>query len=460
LENGGRGLMYSSLFKNIFMPIFEKGIKRRKILEYRARLEKSQWLSKEKLKDLQLQELKKLIDHAATHVPYWKETFHKLGINAKNIRTIEDFRKLPLTTKDDIRAHKKDMIAENYRGKTWTKSTGGSTGVPLELEYTPESYDWRLAETKRGYSWAGCEDGIKQAYIWGTDIKEPSRFTKIKRKLHYSILRHRYYNCFTFTQDIMEETFKDLNRFQPEIIIGYTNPLYNFAQFIINKKLAFHPKAVITGAEKLHEFQRKTIIKAFGCPVFNTYGSREFMLIGAECEKHHGLHISMENLFVEIIKEDGTPAKEGEMGEIVITDLHNYGMPFLRYKIGDLGIVSETPCPCGRGLILLKDVIGRSLDMLKTPDGRFVPGEFFPHLMKEFKGVKQFQIIQDHIGELTIKIVKSADLKNSDFQFMNDKIQGIMGQSIKVNYEFVSDIALTKTGKHRVTISNLQSTLT
>lgn len=448
--------MYFYLYNRILSPIFETVIKRRKILKYRRRLEKTQWFSTQKLLDLQWEELKKLIDHAYTNVPYWKKIFDHLGLKPTDIQNLEDFQALPFMTKDNIRSHKKEMIANNYRGKTWTKSTGGSTGVPLELDYTPESYDWRLATTKRGYGWAGCEDGVKQAYVWGTDIKEPSKLIKIKRKLHYSVLRHRYYNCFNFTEEKMTEALKDLNRFKPKVILGYTNPLYNFAKFVGHKRIRIHPKAIITGAEKLYEFQRKELIKIFGCPVFNTYGSREFMLIAAECEKHHGLHISMENLLVEIIKEDGTPAKDNEMGEIVVTDLHNYGMPFIRYKIGDLGIMTSAPCPCGRGLMLLEDVVGRNLDMLKTPDGRFVPGEFFPHLMKEFKGVKQFQVVQDKINELTIKIIKTDDFKNMDFQFMEKKIQGIMGEHVKVHYEFVDDIPLTKTGKHRVTICNIK----
>ncbi len=450
-------MAYFYFYKNIFMPFYEKAVKRRKILDYRRLLEKSQWWPREKLLDFQWQELKKLLSHAYTHTPYWNKIFTKLNLTPDDIHSIEDFQKLPLITKDDIRHHKKDMMAKNYKGKTWTKSTGGSTGVPLELDYTPESYDWRMAETKRGYGWAGCEDGIKQAYIWGTDIKEPTKLVKLKKKLHHSLLRQRYYNCFNFTETVMKTVLRDLNRFKPKVIIGYTNPFYHFTRFIGgHRKLTFTPKSIITGAEKLHEYQRKEIMKVFECPVFNTYGSREFMMIGCECEKHSGLHVSMENLLVEMIKENGTPAKEGEVGEIVITDLHNFGMPFIRYKIGDMGTATFKSCPCGRGLSLIENVVGRSLDMLKTPDGKFVPGEFFPHLMKEFKGVKQFQVIQDELDQLTIKIIKTDHFKNLDFQFMNNQIHKIMGQHVKVNYEFVTEIPLTKTGKFRVTVCNIK----
>ena len=163
----------------------------------------------------------------------------------------------------------------------------------------------------------------------------------------------------------------------------------------------------------------------------------------------------MENVLVEVVKEDGTLAAEGEMGELLITDLHNFGMPFIRYKIGDMAIASKRQCLCGRGLKMLEDVIGRSLDMIKTPDGKFVPGEFFPHLMKEFIGVQQFQVIQEKLDSLVIKIVKNDSFKESDFTFMKEQIHKVVGPKVNIEFQFVSEILLTPTGKHRVTISNL-----
>ena len=166
-------------------------------------------------------------------------------------------------------------------------------------------------------------------------------------------------------------------------------------------------QGVICAAEKVLPFQREVMERVFGCPVFNTYGSREFMLIASECEKHEGLHVNVENLIVEIVKEDGTYAREGETGRIIITDLHNYGMPFIRYEIGDLAVFTERRCSCGRGLPIIEDVVGRSLDMIKTPEGKIVPGEFFPHLMKEFKEILKFQVIQETLENLRIRMVTS-----------------------------------------------------
>jgi phenylacetate-CoA ligase len=449
--------MYTFLFKYLLNPLYEKGIKRRHILDYRRFLEESQWWSAEKIQKYQWEQLINLLQHAYMQVPYWREIFRKNNLLPQAIKNYDDLRKLPMTTKDIIRSDKDRMIADNYRGKTWTKATGGSTGVPLELDYTPTSYDWRVAVTKRGYGWTGCEDGVKQAYIWGTAIGEVSLKQKIKENLHHAFLRQEYFNCFHFTEEAMFACLKRLNHFRPHIIVGYTNPLYHFALFVKSQgSLRFHPRGIITAAEKLHPYQREVIHEVFDCPVFNTYGSREFMLIACECPEHHHLHIHSENLLVEVIKEDGTPAQPGESGELLITDLHNWGMPFIRYQIGDMAVATDRLCPCGRGLPLLEDVVGRSLDMIRTPSGRYIPGEFFPHLMKEFSGIERFQVVQKELKALQIKLVKNTSFQTSDFDFMQKEINKVMGEEIQVHFDFVDDIPLTRTGKHRVTICQLE----
>lgn len=448
--------MYEKIFK-LFNTFFETTIKHRNMIEYRSFLEQSQWWTPEQLRQHQWESVQRLLNHAFANVPYWQDTFKRLRLSVSDFKTLDDIRKLPIIDKTDIRSNKNQMIAINWYGKTWTKSTGGSTGMPLELDYTPESYDWRVACSKRGYSWAnGCEDGERQAYIWGVGIGKQSLLKRLKELLHHLLLRQKYFNCFEFNIKQMALCLASLNSFKPEYIVGYTNPLYELSRFIQKTgKLSFTPRAVISAAEKLHPFQRETIQSAFQCPAFNTYGSREFMLIASECDKYEGLHVSMENLLVEIIKEDGTPAKQGETGDLVITDLHNYGMPFIRYRIGDMAVCSDKQCSCKRGLMMLADVVGRSLDIIRTPDGRKVPGEFFPHLMKEFKGVEKFQVIQGKLDHLEVRIIKNSKFSEAESQFMQNEIFKTMGQGIKIDYVFVDDIPLTKTGKFRVTISKL-----
>lgn len=449
--------MYSKLYRNFLEPLWEEKIRKRKTLEYERKLSNTQWLDTSEILSMQWRSLQELLRHSEQECAYWKKTFRNIHLHPNDINSYEDFLALPITTKATIREHYDDMIAASYRGKTLQKITGGSTGEPLRFEYTHDSNEWRQAVTRRGYGWAGAYGGTKQAYIWGINLQEESLFRKFKQELHHQVLRQKYFNSFDFGEQEMERCRRALEKYSPAVIVGYANPLYNFAQYINTKASAssIRPQSVITGAEKLHDFQRDEIEKAFKTKVFNTYGSREFMLIAMECEQHNGLHISTENLFVEILRDDGSPADAGEFGRVVVTDLHNYGMPFIRYEIGDLAIRSNRACSCGRGLPILEDIVGRSLDMIKTPGGKMIPGEFFPHLLKDFSWIQRFQVIQDKLDSLTIKMVSNHEMNPDEFDLLKKKISKVMGADIHINYKFVDDIPLTKSGKHRVTISNI-----
>src|SRR5436190_1770054 len=189
--------------------------------------------------------------------------------------------------------------------------------------------------------------------------------------------------------------FKVHQRYRPDVIVAYTNPLYDFARMLAERGLSPRPpRSIVVGAEKLYPFQRQLIEKVFQAPVFETYGSREFMLLGAECDRHLGLHLTTENLVVEVLDDEGHPVPDGTEGNVVVTDLTNYGMPFIRYVNGDRAVAGWGNCSCGRDLPRLKQVSGRRLDIVRTPDGRHVPGELFPHLVKVFPQVRRFQVVQ------------------------------------------------------------------
>ena len=166
------------------------------------------------------------------------------------------------------------------------------------------------------------------------------------------------------------------------------------------------PKAIIGAAEALQDFQRTIIRKAFDCPSYNTYGCREFMLIASECE-NHTLHRNIDHLVVELRKPESYP-DDSKTGEVIVTDLFNYGMPFIRYLNGDMATASDTPCSCGRGLATLASVDGRILDTIRTPDGRVLAGQFFPFMLKDVKGLQRFQVVQRQLDRLDLSIVRGA----------------------------------------------------
>jgi phenylacetate-CoA ligase len=178
------------------------------------------------------------------------------------------------------------------------------------------------------------------------------------------------------------------------------------------------------------------------------------MLIGAECERHSGLHLSQENLLVEVLDDEGRPTPAGEEGNVVVTDLFNYGMPFIRYVNGDRAIAGFAPCPCGRGLPLLKKVTGRTLDTLTTPDGRRVPGELFPHLLKDFPAVRRFQVVQPDPGTIRVKLV-APQLSRNEHELITAGIRSVTGWIVNLEVEVVDNIPLTKAGKLRVVVNEV-----
>jgi phenylacetate-CoA ligase len=447
--------LYSSLYRHVLFPLYEDVLRRRGTLKYLRLLEEAQWYPRQRLREFQLGELQKLVAHAYAQVPFYREHFDRAGLKPADIGSLEAFSGLPSIDKIPMREERERFIAHDHRGRALTKSTGGSTGMPLVFDYTRASYEWRVAMRMRGYGWAGYHMGMKTAAIWGTSVSDPSHFQRTKDNLRNMIERYRLFDSFRFNPKTMRQYAAQIRRYRPEVIVAYTHALYDFAEFIHEEGIEPpRPKSIITGSEKLYPFQRELIEAVFGCEVFDTYGCREFMLIASECERHR-LHTSMENLIVEIEK-DGRPARPGEVGDVVVTDLHNWGMPFIRYRNGDLAVASDDTCACGRGHVLIGDIEGRALDTLRTPDGRMIPGLFFPHLAKEYPDIRQVQVVQDHLSHMTVRIAAPAEFeKTPAFQTMKRKINKVTGDEITVDYEFVREIPLTPTGKFRVTISNL-----
>ena len=447
--------LYGNLYRRGLWPLYER-LRHRQAAKLLQQAESVQWLTPNQIQANQAAAAQRLLAHAYAQCPWYRDRWEKAGIDILQLQLPSGITRLPIMTKDDIRAHRETMRATRLEDYVYEHRTGGSTGIPLCFDVNRGSYEWRLAMSTRGYGWAGCRDGDRQFYVWGAPIGTPSLAKRLKTRFHNAFLRRQMFNSFNLHRSAMARCVDQINAFQPLTVIGYTNALYLLAQYIQEQTQPMHrPNAVITAAEGVNAVQRATIEQAFGTPVFASYGSREFMLIAMECEQRHGLHISADNLVVEVVRPNGMPAAEGEIGEILVTDLHNYGMPFIRYKIGDLGVLTHRCCPCGRGLPLLEKVEGRVLDAIRTSDGRIVPGEFFPHLMKEFSVVKQFQVIQKELQSLEIKLVLRDTNSTDQLDRLRREIQQAVGSVIQVQYSLVNEIPQSASGKFRVTISEI-----
>jgi len=435
---------------------FETLWKRRKTFTYWRELEQSQWHSAGELRESQIKALRRLLEHAAANCPYYQEAWQALGLRPATVQSLADFRRWPLIERGLIRANRARMRARSPSFRLIKKSTGGSTGEPLHFDLDVEANDRRMAAWHRGYSWAGAPPGTRQWYLWGGALGNVTRAKRLKDRLYYSLYGRRLVNCFFLTDASVPRYLADLNRFRPRTIVAYTNPLYTFARCLEERGLKpFSPHSIIVGAERLHDFQRELIERVFQAPLFETYGSREFTLIGAECDQHRGLHLTAENLVVEVLDDNGRPTPEGQEGNVVITDLTNYGMPFIRYANGDRAIAGFEDCRCGRGLPLLRQVVGRQLDILRTADGRHIPGEFFPHLFKEFPQIRRYQVVQSDVRTIRVRLMVASGIAQTEIASIKRQITEVVGGATIVEIEMTNHIPLAPSGKLQVVISQL-----
>ena len=440
--------MYGTIFRNVIFPIMEfyKGTTIQKNLKF---LNKSQWWKPEQLEELQNKKLRALIRHAYRNVPYYHRIFKENNLKPNDIKTKEDLVKLPLLTKSIIRKNLPDLLARNIPKSQFMEChSSGSTGEPLKYYISKSSYSWGWAQTFRCWRWANYRLG--DPYV---------KISLNPRKNLMKKLQDRLMNCtYIYASDINENTINDfLNKIKKskiKIIRGYASSMYVLAKYLENiENLDIELDAIMTTGDNLFPHYRKAIETQFNCKVFDGYGG-ESTPIAFECEEHQGYHLCDENVIVEFLRKDEY-VSPGKLGEIVFTSLDNYAMPFIRYEINDIGVPSDEFCSCGRGLSVMKSIEGRDTDIVVTPDGRFLVVHFFTILFEYIEGVDQFQVIQDTVNKLKIKIVRNNKFRDNDLAYIKNEIKKHTGDGMSIKIEFVDSIPLTRSGKRRFVISKV-----
>jgi phenylacetate-CoA ligase len=425
-------------------------------------LEKNQYLSLSELKALQLKRLQKMIHYAFEHTVYYKALLLEHQLTPNDFKTLDDIEKLPFLTKTLLQKNQTKMLSKAYLPTELIKdSSGGSTGEPTIFYKNSERHHLRRADQIRHDRWSGWDIGQRKALIWGAqrDLKASPSY----REFIFSRYVDRQWelDAFEMSAQKMHAFTKKLEHLQPSMILGYANALTLYAEYILetHPHHDIRPKGIISSAETLTENKRALIEKAFHCPVLNRYGSREVGLIASECKKRQGLHMNADNLLIEVVDSLGKPIRKGQ-GEIVITDFWNFGMPMIRYKVGDIGVIeSKNQCDCGRILPLIKRIEGRCSDFFIHPKGHKIHGEYFTHLFYEQKKVKQFQMIQKSFTCIHLKIVETSPQVDQDYLIpIVEQIKKILGNEVKVNIEILSSISKSPTGKFLFTISQIMET--
>jgi phenylacetate-CoA ligase len=448
---------YQQIVKHVIFPLnaWRQGSR---TLRHLRDLEESQYLPADRIAELQMERLRALLTHAARYCPFYAERIAACGLDPSRVRSPEDLRRMPLLSKSDIQHHAERMKATCYPADSLVPNkTGGSTGAPLHYYHDRARLDIQEAAAYRHNRWAGWDIGTRTALIWGH--REDVRLTRrLERRLRNRFIERRVIlDTSSITREKLAEYSSQLARSKPEIYIGYANSVYLLARFLRETRSTDHhrPRAIITSAEVLEPTRRKLIEEVFECPVFDRYGARETSVIASECGEHSGLHINAEGLLLEFIR-DGRPVGPGEVGQIVVTDLLNFGMPFIRYKIEDAGIPLAARCACGRGLPLMKLAGGRVTDFLLAADGRIVSGAALTiYLVANAPGVAQAQIVQEREKEITLRIVKGEGFGPETLSFLAKQIPAFFGDGMRYSLEYCDLIPVEPSGKYRFSISKL-----
>lgn len=451
--------LYGPLLGNVLFPAFE-AVRGRPSLAMLRYLEQTQWWSTDQLHDLQAGLLRRLLRHAYAHTTHYRQVFDQLGATPLDIAGPADLQRLPLLTRDVMRASQQSRVADAPPFIAVRKFSSGTTGEPTEVGYNASSQHWRDAMRRRGYGWAGYYMGQRALHFWGTAPVKPPLLKRWKAELDHKLRRDLYLDANVRTPAALQRAVEHIISYQPQVIVAYAQGAAALSKYINEHGLrSWDTIPVLVGAERLWPHDRATIEQAFGPALFETYGCREFMLIGSECDVHDGMHTSMETLIVEIIvrNPDGTnrPANVGEAGDVVITDLQNLACPLIRMVSGDRAIArAATPCTCGRGLQRIGPIDGRVAETLFDGAGNPTSGLIFSIVFVWLGQVtKQFQVVQRVDRSVVLRVVPvAASLSEADRTMIRDYFAKYLpGAPLQI--EEVAEIPLTKAGKTRVVIN-------
>jgi phenylacetate-CoA ligase len=371
----------------------------------------------------------------------------------------DHYRRLPVLTRDDLRAHKEELVAVGFpRRLLIPNGSGGSTGAPVPFYHDARHLTRAQAAKLRNFAWVGWQPGDAWARLWGSNF-DVAPHQQLRGKIWERLTRVRWLSGFDMTEDSMARYARELASFQPDVLEAYVNPLYLFCRYLRAHGLVriIRPRGVIVSAETLYDYHRAEIESVLGCKVFNRYGCREVGDVAHECPAGR-MHLNVETVFTEFLV-DGRPAAPEEAADIIVTPLDLYGMPMLRYRIDDIGSPAEGSCPCGRLLPLMHMVQGRVQDLIVTRSGRHLTGVFFAHLLKDLD-VQQFQVVQESLDVLDLSLIPGSSFGTQQIEYVKRQFNVHTGGEIELKLHLTGDIPLTASGKHRVTVSRVQGRYT
>ena len=439
---------YNQVIKNMVLPLSDLALGR-SLARHMRFVEESQWWSPEQLREFQNEKLRDLIRHAYTNVPYYRQVFDERRLKPEDIKTTDDLVKLPILTKEIIKKNLPEkLLARGIpKRQIMFACSSGSTGEPLQYYTTKDAYSFNIACGLRAWSWTGFRLGDKYLKISQNPRKG------FLNKLQDFVQRCDYVHSQSLTPAGIADIVEKIRSSRAKLLRGYPSTLYVLAGYVRDNQIDdIRPKAVTTTGEILFAHMRELIEKQFHCRIFDAY-SGECGANVSECETHEVYHISAEYAFTELIADGRRVENEGK-GEVVSTNFWNYAVPFIRYNVKDVAVLTGKKCSCKRGLPVLESIQGRDSDILVTPSGKHLIVHFFTGYFEYIDSVEQFQVLQNKPDQITLLMIPNEKFDKDTENKIHKDVTKYIGDDVKLQIKIVDDIALTRSGKRRFMIRN------
>jgi len=420
----------------------------RRILYWRWKLWRSQYYSLEKLKALQWKLLSSMLDHCYENVPYYIEEFTRLGLRRSDFRSLDDLSKIPVINKWTLLDNFERFKAVNMKKfRPVPVHTSGSTGTPMSFFWDINCNVMELTCQWRHFSWTGYRIGEPFAEIRNKVMTTPDG-TKWNWKC-----RALQISAPLISASSIGAYARLFEKYKIKFWRGNCASLHHLCLALKEAGIDWiMPERIISTAEPVLEYQRNFIESFTGVCVCDNFGHYEHTALICQCPQG-GYHINPEYGIVEILKEDGSPAKDGEEGRIIGTGLHNRAVPLLRYDSCDYAVQSSKTCSCGRTLPLLEHLTGRFIERLLTADGRWVSGMRFA--FKFGQKIRLAQFVQEKPGEVDLYIVPDKDFSFEPNKLMYDELARYLGKDTVLRTHLVSDVPYHEPGKFKFVVNKL-----
>ncbi len=442
----------ASLAGSIFYPLQER-ILGRPTFRVLAELEASQWFSADQLRALRSRKLRALFEQLDRCSAFHRARFATLGVDPRVDDPWKILRALPLMDRSAMRrlVDTSPVVGDGQRIKRM--STGGSTGEPLTFLVTSmrEAYD--KASRMRAHRWFGVEPGQREVYLWGVSIGTQRQ--DMWRSVRDVFVNDLLLSAFDLSPSSVRGYVDRINRYQPVCLFGYPSSVATLCELASQQDAALksdHLKAVFVTGEVLDEQRRGVIEGFFGVSVADGYGGRDSGFCAHQCD-HGSMHVMDEHIIMEIVDDEGHPVPPGQAGEIVITNLDNLATPFVRYRTGDMGQLSASPCSCGRGLGTMSVVAGRRTDHLVAADGSLRHALSLIYHLRELTGVGEFQVYQRADRSVEVKIVPADGVSRPPADTVLSGVHACLGDIPDARVQLVNKIERAASGKFRHVIS-------